>query len=291
MRRKLLAQAMVVLLFSCLGASGEINQMAEGKGEGSMSVAPATRDVQGFLVHVVKCEYQAGETKLRVLLPDKLEPGKRYRTLYILSVEPGDPTRWGDGLADAKKTGLHNRYGGLICAFPTFSHWPWFADHPTDPGIRQESYFLKVIIPFVEKEYPALAASEGRLLVGFSKSGWGAFSLILRHPDVFGKAAAWDAPLGKNAPNVWEMGDIFKTQVNFEQYEITRLLNKQADVFRKPPPRLILMGYGMFKEHVEKTHDLLVQLGIPHEYQPEPQREHRWDSGWIGPAVELLMKE
>ena len=47
----------------------------------------------------------------------------------------------------------------------------------------------------IEQHYPARADRDGRLLVGFSKSGWGAYSLLLRHPDRFGKAAAWDAPL------------------------------------------------------------------------------------------------
>jgi hypothetical protein len=67
----------------------------------------------------------------------------------------------------------------------------------------------------------------GLLLLGFSKSGWGAlFSLLLRHPDVFGKAAAWDAPLVMDSPGRHGNGDIFGTPENFEKYS--------PDV-RKPP--------------------------------------------------------
>ena len=43
---------------------------------------------------------------------------------------------------------------------------PWYADHPTDVGIRQESYFLKVVLPFVERTYPARTERDGRLLLG-----------------------------------------------------------------------------------------------------------------------------
>ena len=109
---------------------------------------------------------------------------------------------------------------------------PWYADHPSDPEVRQESYFLKVVVPFVEQRVPGPADRDGRLLVGFSKSGWGAYSLLLRHPDHFGKAAAWDAPLMEQRPARFGMGPIFGTQENFEQYRITTLLDRQAPDLR-----------------------------------------------------------
>ena len=67
---------------------------------------------------------------------------------------------------------------------------------------------------------PVQTVPAGRLLLGFSKSGWGAFSLLLRHPDVFGRAAAWDAPLMMNKPGPYGSGDIFGTPENFARYQI-----------------------------------------------------------------------
>ena len=56
-------------------------------------------------------------------------------------------------------------------AAPSFSHLPWFADHPTNAKIAQESYLLQDILPRLS----------GRiLLLGFSKSGNGAVTLLLR---------------------------------------------------------------------------------------------------------------
>ena len=46
---------------------------------------------------------------------------------------------------------------------PTFSDLPWYADHPTNPLIRQETYFLKVVLPFIEKTYPARSDAGGPL--------------------------------------------------------------------------------------------------------------------------------
>ncbi len=111
-------------------------------------------------------------------------------------------------MKEVKKLDLHNKIG-VIFVVPTFSHLPWYADHPTKPEVRQETYFVKVVVPFIDKTYPVKAEAAGRLLLGFSKSGWGAWSLLLRHPDLFSKAAAWDAPLMMDKPGKYGSGDIF----------------------------------------------------------------------------------
>ena len=69
-----------------------------------------------------------------------------------------------------------------------------------------------------------------RWLVGFSKSGFGALTLIFRHPDVFDAAAAWDAPAELTSLQ-WDMADTFGTQANFVQYEIPSLVAKDNAPF------------------------------------------------------------
>lgn len=257
----------------------------------NIQVSEGKIDNNGFVVHKVKSEYQEGETWIRVLLPDNLQTGKRYPVLYILPVESFmDTTKYGDGLKEAKKVNLQNKHGGLICVYPTFSNLPWFADHPTNPKIRQESYMLNIVVPFIEKTYPAVQEARGRLLVGFSKSGYGAFSLLLRHPDLFGKAAGWDVPWQGATLSDWGTGDVFGTEENFAKYDIFSLFRKQAELLKKQLPRLMLMGQGIFKNHHEMAHALMLQLGIPHRYELGPKVPHRWDSQWMEPLVDLLVQ-
>jgi hypothetical protein len=232
-------------------------------------------------------EYQRGPNVLQVLPPDRMDRGSRYRVLYILPVNDGTGGPWGSGIEEAESLDLHNRHG-LICVSPAFDEVPWYADHPTNPKIRQESYLLKVVVPFVERNWPAAAEPSGRLLVGFSKSGWGAFSLLLRHPDVFGRAASWDAPLALDAPDEYGSGPIFGTQENFDEYRIWSLLEKRAELLRKGPARLALLGYGYFLTEVEQTHEKMLALGIPHVYENDTERSHDWRSGWLEGAVEIL---
>src|SRR5579862_1347017 len=144
---------MVVLLSTptCRGTAQDI------------SIHKAKKDSSGFLIHEVQSAFQAGTTEIRVLLPDVTAKGQRYPAVFVLPVEAGKESRYGDGLLEIKKTGLHTRYKAVFVA-PTFSHLPWYADHPKSDVIRQESYFLKVVVPFIDQNYPVQAGAAGHLL-------------------------------------------------------------------------------------------------------------------------------
>jgi hypothetical protein len=205
-----------------------------------------------------------------------------------VDIDVVEKRRWGSGIEEAQKLGLADKYG-FICVAPAFEQTPWFADHPTDPSVRQESDMLNAIIPFVEHTFPASTDSSDRLLIGFSKSGYGAFSLLLRHPDKFGCAAAWDSPWLKEAPNQWGMDKIYATQENFDKYKFAPLLRSRAEELRhNSARRLIVLGYGIFPENVRQAEKQLQDLQIPNVYGNDIKRQHSWSSGWMEEAVRDL---
>lgn len=265
----------IVFLFSCAAAT-------------RAEIDPKARvDEQGIRHHRVASEFQGVGAEIKVLLPDKMEPGKQYPIVFVLPVEARDGKVFGNGLAEIKKLDLHNKLG-VICVEVSFSHLPWYADHPTDARIRQESFLVKEVLPFLEKHYPVRPGRSGRLLLGFSKSGWGAFSLLLRHPEVFEKAVAWDAPLMMAMPNKYGMAEIFGTQDNFEKYRVSRLLEERSQGLGKEP-RLAILGYANFRAHHEEAHALMKRLGIPHVYRDEKKTPHTWHSGWVEPGMRWLV--
>lgn len=251
--------------------------------------SPAKPDERGWQVHTLESPFQPGETLVRVLLPAKLDRARRYPVIYVLPVEPGEQARFGDGLKEILGGDWHNRSQTIFVA-PTFAQYPWYADHPEDPAARQESHFVEMVVKRIDETYPTQAEATGRRLLGFSKSGWGAWSLLLRHPDTFGRAVAWDAPLDMERVGQYQSGEVFGTQARFEDYRLRdqapRLGAKLGD-----EPRLILLGYGNFRPHHEAMHRLLDQHGVPHLYRDGPQRKHLWNSGWVPEAVELLSAE
>jgi len=257
--------------------------------EPETSLSPAWQDDDGFRLHRVKSPYQQSETRIRVLLPERRQKDKRYPVVYVLPVEAGDATRYGDGLLEVKKHDLHNKHQAIFVA-PSFSALPWYADHAADAEIRQEAYFLKIVVPFIEQTYPVLAGQKGRYLLGFSKSGWGAWSLLLRHPKQFARAAAWDAPLMMETLGRYGTTAIFGTHQNFERYRIADRLRGGADPLREQP-RLVLTGYGSFRQHHQRMHALLEELKVPHFYKDGPPRKHDWHSGWLPGTVQMLLAE
>lgn len=259
-----------------------------GPGHDKIEISTGERNEQGIVVHTVRSPYQEGTTEIRVLLSDQFDEQRRYPVVYVLPVEPGRKTRYGDGLREVQKHNLHNKHR-VLCVAPTFSDWPWYADHPTKLGIRQESYFLKVVVPLIEKTYPASKQPQDRLLLGFSKSGWGAWSLLLRHPEQFGRAAAWDAPLMMKEIGKYGTREILGTQEHFDKYRPADLLQASAVKLQKET-RLILAGYGNFRGHHQQAHVLLDELKIPHRYQDGPARKHDWHSGWVAEVFGLLVQ-
>jgi hypothetical protein len=245
---------------------------------------------EGVTEYRTLSEYQPGWQPVRIILPSHIEKGRRYPVLYLLPVEPDatEAKRWGSALFEARKMNLANHFG-FICVAPVFAQMPWYADHPTDPLIRQESYFLKVIVPLAEHFLPAQTDPAGRLLLGFSKSGNGAFSLLLRYPERFGCAAAWDMPLFQSKPDRWGMDIVYATQENFENYRFVPLVLKRQEELRKTPARrLTLLGYDVYKDQVQQGDEELRKLGVPHFFANDTWRKHSWSSGWFPEAVKDL---
>lgn len=256
---------------------------------------PTFDSVAGAWRLTVASPFLAAPVPLRVLLPAAAGAGRRHRVLFVLPVEPGEGRRYGDPLALARELDLANRHQ-LICVVPAFDHMCWYGDHATDPARRAESFVLQALVPAVDALFPALGTAAGRLLLGFSKSGWGAFTLMLRHPDVFGGAASWDAPLMLTEADLgmFELAGNFGTPAQLAQYLPSRLATSRAAEFAGLPPRLVLAGSCVFGHrgalpHTESMHQLLTDVGFPHACRPDLAAPHTWNATWFQPVLEMLL--
>lgn len=259
---------------------------------------PAGDPLYGVRVYQLKSPYQGKGTSLRILAPTDLSPDRRYRVLFVLPVHEDGLFKHGDGLLEVQKLNIHNKHQ-LICVAPAFSSQPWYADHDQDPTKRDESHLLKTVIPFVEENYHVRTDRSGRLLVGFSKSGWGAMTLLLRHPDKFHKAAAWDpgvridvGPLSEGFDRESRIRRCFGSDENFEKFRLTTLLRTRG----KELGDEVRLFYFNRDGHDRalggaRIHLDMVERRIPHRYVMEPYRDHRWDSGWLPEALEFLIRD
>jgi enterochelin esterase-like enzyme len=246
--------------------------------------------------HTVKSQYQEDPQEIHVLVPDDYDAAKKYRVLYVLPVEPGFQKRYGYGIGTFEIMDVHNKYD-LVVVQPGFAGSPWLGDHATDPKMRQASHFKQFVVPYIEKHYSTPGSAEGRLLFGFSKSGWAAIGLTLKYPDYFGYAASWDAPLMFDRFHL-QMQDVYGTQDQLNEYRPDLLVVKNKHHFQDQM-RLVIsgeMGWGKSRpapgggSHTVEFHELLNQHGIKHHYDNSLKVPHRWDARWMGPTLTALLE-
>jgi S-formylglutathione hydrolase FrmB len=229
-------------------------------------------------------------TIVRVLEPTNPAPGKPHRFLYVLPVDSGVTSlasEHSDGLDELRLLNVHNRYNATLIA-PSFHRVSWYGDHATDLNLRHASFIVKDLVPFGDSFAPPGEIPE-RWLIGFSKSGHGALTLILRNPDVFSAAAAWDAPAQfTSAFDFPGLVDYFGTEENFDRYEVPMLVVKSANPFRARNRLWISGDNSAWTSHMIRLHSQMVKAGVLHTWARGGQRAHSWNSGWLEGAVAAL---
>jgi len=198
-------------------------------------------------------------TDLEVVLPTDYDPAKRYRVLYLLSCCGSKDV---DSLREILHLKLHDRYD-LICVLPEG---------------RNEDHLKNVVVPYIEKRYSTLGNAEGRLLLGFSKTGTGAFRLIFDNPDYFGYAIGWDGPF------------VSKTGKNAGSAALVKLARDRAAPFTERA-RLVLGGRAFWKDCGLYYHKELEKLGIKHHFEDVKRPGHSWLSGWVESHVAAMMEQ
>ena len=248
-------------------------------------------DKTGVWRMMVESPHQGEASPVELLLPSDLDASKRYPVVFILPVVGAKGQgSFGDGLQEARKADVANKFQ-VICVCPYMHLIPWYGNHHSDADKQQERYMLESLIPFIDQHYPT--DPKQRKLIGFSKSGWGALTMIMRHPQVFQAAAIWDAPLMINgkAKDWGPMG--LKKVYGKPEAMLPNIPRALIETHAKPllKEQRLVLGLGNFwRKHMQPFHELLKAQKIPHVFRTDLTQKHRWDTGWFVPMFEELMK-
>ena len=233
-----------------------------------------------------------GTQTLRVLLPTHPAAGVAHNFLYVLPVEPGVGTAFGDGIDTMLALDAQDQYD-LTIIEPTFSIDPWYANNPNDESLQYETFMTTELEPWVRANL-STTGTEQNWLIGFSKSGIGAQDLILKHPDLFQLAASWDFPADMSSYDQYgsSSADNYGTDANFQaNYRLTTAF---LDAHKSPfltNNRIWIGGYNAFQTDVTDYDALLTSEGIHHTVGPMQPIAHRWDSGWVPAALAALYQD
>jgi Putative esterase len=265
-------------------------------GHSQIKVTYAGSDPSGVASYdVTSSEDGDSPQVLRVLAPTDPARGVPHNFLYVLPVEPGLGTEYGDGIETLRQLNAQNRYN-LTIVEPAFSGQPWYANNPTNPNMQYETFMVNELVPWVTKNL-ATTHEEQNWLLGFSKSGFGAQDLILKHPDVFTAAASWDFPANMDTSmyddGLW-VGDgvDYGTDANFQSnYRLTPSFVAAHSGPFHGTARIWIGSYQVFGTDVADYDALLTSDGIAHTTEAPQPMLHRWDSGWVPIALGGLSKD
>lgn len=218
----------------------------------------------------------AGENlPYRVYIPPcYLETQKRYPVVYLLHGLQQDENTWIEvGVAEALDQAIRlGAIGPMIVIMPTYGSIGTLDQFPPDPSF--ETVVLDELVPAVERDFCTISDRAYRAIGGISRGGFWAYSIGMRHPDVFSKlgghSAAFDddnAPAANN-PLELALNASFLAAADLDMY----LDNAASDP----------AGRGL-----ERFSSRLSSRGIPHTYVVHPTGNHDLDY-WSAHVQEYL---
>ena len=233
-----------------------------------------------------------GPQILRVLRPTDPARGVAHNFLFVLPVEAGLGTSYGDGMATVEAANAQNQYN-LTVIEPSFAIEPWYANNPNNPDLQYQTFMTSELEPWVRANL-ATTGTEQIWLLGFSKSGLGAQDLLLKYPDLFTLAASWDFPADMASYDAFGPSeeDEYGTDANYqENYRLTAaFVSAHMTPFTRSD-RIWIGGYSRFVTDVSDYNSLLTSDGMAHTTQTPTLMAHRWDSGWVPLALSALEQE
>lgn len=260
-------------------------------GDAGFGVTYASRANGIATYNVVSSDNGYGAQKLRVLRPASPAAGVAHNFLIVLPVEAGTSSTFGDGLATLRALHAEDKYD-LTIVEPTFSIEPWYADNVTSSYLQYEAFLTQELVPWI-RQHLATTGHEQIWLLGFSKSGYGAQDLILKHPHLFKVAASWDFPADMYSYDQYSgAASSYGTNANFRaNYQLTRkFVADHAAPFTRNN-RIWIGGYSLYQTDVSNYDQLLTSAGIVHTTSTPTEMAHRWDSGWLSIALAALYQD
>jgi enterochelin esterase-like enzyme len=127
------------------------------------------------------------------LPPCYIETGRRFPTVYLIHGASYREQQWGDiGLIRALDEGILN---GTLA--PMLVVMPYFGvigqENAFPPAPSYERVILEELMPSVELYFCTLNNRASRAIGGISRGGFWAYSIAMRHPDLFGKVGGHSA--------------------------------------------------------------------------------------------------
>lgn len=125
------------------------------------------------------------------------------------------------------------------------------------------------------------------VLVGFSKSGLGAWNIAREHPDLVQALVIFDAPVCRDTLPPWLTEAFYADDAAWQADLPMRQLCAGLQPPCPPGGLVLVTGCSFHGEMVDFSRALEVRK-VVHTRIDSPERPHHWASGWIEAALAAL---
>jgi len=262
--------------------------------------SPATNAV-GMITFTVTSDCNGPSPVSLRLLPAVGPTNLEHRFIIVLPVEQDPETTYGNGMQAFIDLKAQSNYYCTVAEmqFQTQSNLPGLnlssffgADSDINPNVRYETLLTTLLVPWLRTNF-SKTGSEPMCIIGYSRSGLGAFSLMCRNPSVFDKMAIYQSPLTMTNWDTYDSSENFSTAANWKaNYRLTDSFLDAHVAGLLDSQRIYLClstGYFCFDMHYMDA--ALTARGVPH-YVDDPNSlttyTHNWQSGWVTNALPWL---
>lgn len=179
---------------------------------------------------VINSKFLKTADSVLVYQPESYDAGIKYPVVYLLHGHSGNYRSW-SGLANLQA--LSNMYNFIVVC-PDGLKKSWYLNSPNADSVQYEDFFLKELIPKINKDYHV---DQGKLFVtGASMGGFGAMYLLLNYPDVFLSAGSTSGVLNlrhsgfKKTTLAYLLGSYAEDNKKFDAYSPINKLEQIKDL-------------------------------------------------------------
>jgi S-formylglutathione hydrolase FrmB len=228
--------------------------------------------------------------KAAVSFPSGYEKGvSRYPVVYLLHGGSGAFSDWHQKVTEKGIVNQMAEEHQVLIVTPGVGPASYYYDSPLLDSVRYETYMIKELIPFIDKNYRTLAQKESRAITGLSMGGHGAITLATKHPSLFTAAGSMSGVMNIDT-DLWKVGEDFRNLRKKGQIEMLGEINYKAPLFNtytavglvdqlKNQELSLIIDCGVDDFLIEtnrQMHSLLMEKKIDHEYIERPGA-HTWN--------------
>ena len=126
------------------------------------------------------------------------------------------------------------------------------------------------------------------VLVGFSKSGLGAWNIARALPALVSGTIIFDAPVARRELPPWGTEPFYANDAAWQE----DLPMNTIGPFKASMPgthKLVLISGESFRVEMEALSKALTQACVDHAFLSRPRQRHHWQSGWIEEGLKAVI--